>query len=513
MHVHVRRAATALLCSLTVGSVAQAQGTPAPAVPAVKECNPNQVPTQALAQATFSMQRAFSSVQAKKDATADLKTAIKLLTSPPNKKDKDVNDSTGRAYYLAQAYILLLQQPGVRPVGRRLDYGIASDSLLTVDLLAAADTAIGTVETRWPECAAEIGKWRQQKPWIDALNGSINALNAGKMDSAEVLAKRSLLIEREAPYAYSVLASVYNSRKDYGNATEMLRKALDLASKDSAYNDAKLNALYDLATTATARAETAPQAEQKQRIAEAIAAWQAFIPMGTRDIQVANAQQTIVRLLKSTGDSTNLAQAYSAVIANPSHYGEQTLLNAGFIANRAKKNDDAIKLFSMVVDQNPYSRDGLFNLAASYIISNQYQKAFPLVDKLLSLDPNVPANWQLYTYAYSGLVKGAGKDPKLVKAYTDSLVKYDTRSQKLTAVVTLNEFSHGQSSTTLGGTIENRSTTPKTYNVEVEFLDKTGKVVATQTVSVGPVLPKSSAPFSATAQVGDAVAFRYKPLS
>jgi hypothetical protein len=48
--------------------------------------------------------------------------------------------------------------------------------------------------------------------------------------------------------------------------------------------------------------------------------------------------------------------------------------------------------------------------------------------------------------------------------------------------------------------------------MKIEFLDKSGNAVATQSVSVGPIAPGQSAPFHAEATGAGIVAFRYAPL-
>lgn len=510
MQVHLRHAAAALLCTVATAGAALAQDTTAKTGGGAKACDVITTPTQALARATFSLQRAFRSMQGQKDATRDLKDAIRALTTPATDKGER-GDSIARAYYLGQAYILLLQEPGIKPIGRRGDYGIVTDSVLSVDLLAAADTAFKKVEAAMPSCVPELAKWRQQKPWLDALNGSITALNTEQYDSAEALAKRALIIDRSAPYAYSVLASVENHRKNFDKATELLKQALATAEKDTAYNEARLNTIFDLANTATFRADAATGDDKVARAREAIAAWQSFIPVATQDVQVANAEQTMVRLYRAIGDTASTPQVYAQILATPSKFGEQALVNAGVIATRARRTADATTLFTAALEQNPYQRDALNNLAATYVETKQQEKMLPLVDKLVSIDPNNPDNWMLYAYAYTGLLKST-KNPKLVKAYTDSLVKYNSKAEKLQTRVALTEFTHGQHGTTLGGTIENRSTTPKSYTLNIDFLDKTGAVVGTQTVNVGPVPPKETAPFTATVPSAAAVSFRYKPL-
>jgi hypothetical protein len=75
------------------------------------------------------------------------------------------------------------------------------------------------------------------------------------------------------------------------------------------------------------------------------------------------------------------------------------------------------------------------------------------------------------------------------------------------------EFTRRPDQTMIGGTIENRGTTPKTYTVNVEFLDKTGTVVSTETATVGPVAPKKSSAFKITSAKGGVYGYRYKPIT
>jgi tetratricopeptide (TPR) repeat protein len=529
---------TVLGTGLSAGS-ALAQGDQAAKADSANQCNPNAVPTQALAKATFSMQRAFQNINRQKalangtapadtaaskgdnkddkaaalpvDPAKDLRDAIGYLTTPPSKDE--AGDSVGRAYYLGQAYILLLQQPGVPEQAPRATYGIATDSSATIDLLAAADTQFTKVETSAPACRAEMAKWREQQPWLDALNGAINALNSQQFDSAEALAKRSLLIDHATPYPYTILASVSNNRKDYDAAIGYLKQAIATAeaSHDTTYNESRINAMYDLANTESLRADATAGPEKMDRVKEAIAAWQTFMPVGLRDVQVANAVQMIRKLLRSVDDTTSYEQSYSVILQDPSHYGEAALLNAGLVATQAKHSDDAVKLFSAVLEHNPNQRDALNNLAASYVGTKEYDKMFPYIDRLVSLDPNNADNWLLYAYAYTGLLKGT-KDPKLVKSYTDSLIKYNGKAEKLNTRVTLSNFSHTQHETTLSGSIENRAKTAKSYTMQVDFLDASGNVLGTQSVNVGPVAPQTTEPFTVTLKDQDAVAFRYKPL-
>ena len=64
----------------------------------------------------------------------------------------------------------------------------------------------------------------------------------------------------------------------------------------------------------------------------------------------------------------------------------------------------------------------------------------------------------------------------------------------------------------MGGEIRNRSTSEKSYVLNIEFLDKSGNVVGTGSATVDKVAPKSSGRFSITVTAANVAAFRYKPI-
>jgi hypothetical protein len=84
---------------------------------------------------------------------------------------------------------------------------------------------------------------------------------------------------------------------------------------------------------------------------------------------------------------------------------------------------------------------------------------------------------------------------------------------KLPAKVVFNQFAVTGDKATLGGTIANTTDAARPYTVTVEFVDKSGNVVASQDVQVPSVAAHSSATFSAAGSGAGIVAFRYKPIS
>lgn len=499
-----RAAATAATTIVFAGPLLAQNPAAAPAATG-PTCDIDESKPQAIARATFSMTRA-QAAQRTGNATKDLRDVVAQASSPAANANP-----VARAYLLGQAYILFLDQPGITPIVTRSTIGLTTDPTATIDLFAAADSAWSIVEATSPGCAALGKQWRQQKAWLAVTNQAINALNANKFDSAEIYAKRALVLDRNAPYAYSILASVAKNKKDFATAAQYWKKTLETAGTDTAFSDVRDRVLFDMATAVTARVEAAPAAEKRALAREAINAWNAALAGTKDDFQHTFAMQNLATLYVTAGDSMSIAKIYAPMLANPARYGEQTLMQAGVIASRFKRPDDAAKIFSAVLERNPYQRDALNNLAAQYIFQNQFDKVFPLVTRLTDVDPSNPENWMLNAYAYAGLVK-ATKAPKLNKQYTDSLVFYTGKADKLPVKITFTEFSRSSESTQLGGTIENRSTAAKTYPLSVDFLDNKGTVLFTETVSVGPVPPKGTKEFTIKAAKGGVSAFRYKPL-
>lgn len=500
----VARVAVIGSMSMVLATSTFAQNPPATA-PA---CDIDNTKPQAVARATFSMARAQSAIKTG-NAAKDLRDVVSVLNSGSVKNENPV----GRAYLLGQAYMLLLEQPGITPVATRSSIGLTTDPAGTIDLFAAADSMWTVVESSSPACVAVGRQWRQQKTWLNTTNAAINSLNAGKLDSAEYLANRALLLDRNAPYAYSVLASVAKTKKNYAAADEYWKKTLAAAGTDTAFNDVTEKALYDMAATTTIRTDAATGAEKKTLARAGINAWNAFLAKSTDDVQNTVGMQNLAKLYVIAGDSLSMGRIYAPVLANPARYGENALMQAGVLASQFKHPDDAARLFSVVLERNPYQRDALNDLAASYIFLNQYDKVFPLVVRLTDVDPSNPENWMLNAYTYAGLLKTAKTGTKLNKQYTDSLVYYSGKADKMPMKVTVTEFSRGTDSTTLAGMVENRSTASRTYPLTVDFLDQKGQVLFSETVSVGPVEAKKIREFRIRSGKGGVSAFRYKPLT
>ena len=478
-------------------------------------CDPTANTRGDIAKAQFALSRAISTSETG-DPTKDLQEVIRLAES-------GTDNPIARSFLKGEAYVLLLSRPNAPAVWTRAQLGLAQNATATVDLFAAADSAFTSVERSSPQCAGLIKQWRQQKPWLNTLNASINALNTGQLDSAEAYANRSLLMDRSAPYAYSVLGSIAQNRMNATTdaarraalskaATGYWQQTLTAAGTDTLYADVRAKTLYELAAAASDRAHQESGAAKRAAAREAIKPWQDYIAVANNDLLLADAIDQLATVYTAAGDSVSIPTVYAPLIANPSKYGELSLVHAGVVATRNGRNADATKLFTAALEQNPYSRDALNNLAASYIQGNEFSKAFPLIDKLVALDPSNPDNPLLYAFAYQGLYKGT-KDKRLQKIYTDSLIYFNEKSENAPVKVAVSEFTRRADGTIFAGSIKNLGKTSKTYTLTVEFLDRNGAVVGTETTSVGPVAANASGQFKITSARGSVYGYRYKPIT
>jgi tetratricopeptide (TPR) repeat protein len=263
-----------------------------------------------------------------------------------------------------------------------------------------------------------------------------------------------------------------------------------------------------------------------------------------------NARAGLCRLAVATGDTASLRATYKEPLAAPASYSYADLMNAGVCMARAEMVPEATSLFQAAYEKNPYHRDALSNLAIMQLRMEQHEKALPLAQRLVSVEPNNPENIQLLVLSYAGIAKkardtrlaatkttaakattktgakGAAKATtpaapklsaaatdslfKIEKAFTDSAVTMNERKDKLAYKVQLSDFSTTDDKSTVSGTLTNQGTEQKPVTVHVEFLDKDGKAVATKDATVGPVAAGSSARFTVTVNPGKGIsAFRY----
>jgi tetratricopeptide (TPR) repeat protein len=259
------------------------------------------------------------------------------------------------------------------------------------------------------------------------------------------------------------------------------------------------------------------------------------------------------RLATLSGDTAAIKGSYSEQLANPSAFSYSSLMGAAVTAARASQTKDAIKLFEAARVLNPHHRDVLYNLARLYVLDSAYAQGIPVGRELIGVDPSNPDDYSLMALAYANIKKSydtklheaeakskalgvkantakgtalkavidsAARMTPIIKAYgdsaktaVDSALKYNAAMLALPAKVVFSQFTTADDKATIAGTVSNLGETARSFTVKIDFMDKTGAVVVSKEVQVGPVAPHSNAAFETDGPGAGIVAFRYAPVN
>lgn len=541
MSALLRPAVRAVGITLAAAAVAGAQD---------KSCEVNESRPTAVGRATLAVQVA-QSTQDPAAAAKQLAAAVKGLTENAERMD----NQAGRNLVLGKALVLWSLQPNVELVTTRGALGYTTNPTGTIDLVAAIDSAFKVVETSNPECVAETARWRGQKPWVNLVNQAIERLNADDIDAAEAAADRAIQLNPYGPYGYVIKGQILQKRQRATEAFEMYKKGIETASADTAYTDIRRQSIVYLGNLAADSAEMGTDVAAKRPYIEAArnAFDQILKDPGATEFR-ANAQSGMCRVMIASGDTATIRQVYSEPITNPGPMSYADLMNAGVCLARAEMVPEATRIFRAALEKNTHHRDALSNLAIMLVNAENYDEAVPIVTRLVAVEPNNPENLQLLVMSYAGIAKrtrdlraagsrstatkagakaGATKTgakaaapagPRLSAAvldslfrieaaYTDSAVKANERREKLAFKVALTEFTSTEEKAVVGGTVQNNGSETRTVTMKVEFLDRTGKVIATKDVEVNAPAGRA-ARFQATVTPGnkEITAFRYAPV-
>ena len=518
-------AAGALLIAGTLGAQAAAKPT----------CDAS-VSKGALAKASFGIEQARGA-QGTPAAATVLTSVVKQLEAAK------AEDATIQALYLGQTLALWLSQPNEPLMAKRGSLGFVQNADVSINLAATIDSLFRVVETAKPGCTELTTAYRGGLPgYLSLVNGAIGALNADKIDSAETLAKGAQQLYSGSPYAAMVLGNVASKRKNDEQAVKYWAEAATTAAKDTIYRDVQRQVLGNAGAVFLTTASTATGAERVAAGRRAIDVYGQILAIpGTTGAYAAGTRQSLQSAQLLVGDTAAFVASYQPLLATPSAYSYQDLLNTAVNAARANKSADAARLFEATLSQNPYNRDALFNGAVVYLTLEQYEKVGPLVTRLVAVDPANPENYNLAARAYLARAKAAGTAKKvpLVAALNDTTMVWYNRGNAVPVEVTFNTFITGEKQVTLAGTVTDRrdkaaaaelearnakagkaskpgkgkataaAIAPAAVTLKIEALDKSGAVLGTQSVTTEPLAPGKTATFRTVIPASDAVAYRY----
>jgi tetratricopeptide (TPR) repeat protein len=433
-----------------------------------------------------------------------LKQAIGTLTPADNKMHNDL----GQAYMLGEAMATWVATPGAELSGPKSDYGFKADPTTQIDALHFTDSLFKRVIRDKPGCEAYLDQLRQGA-YVPLVNKAIQALNASQYDSAQTFANQSLSIYGKSPYAYNVLGGVAVRRNDLPTAAKDYDTVIQLAGPDTLYTRLKNSALYNLAVVTQAEADTAKAGPERKALRDSsLALWKAYTAINPTD---GNGKAGLAHALQAVGDTLSAEAMTKAMVSNPQQYTDVQIFQAALNAARDDRTADAAQLFKAGLSRNPYFRDALAYVAGEYAQAGKVDSLFPLARRLMDIDPSNPDSYQLMAYAYQ-LKAHNDKVPAVKKADQDTLLSYFSKYQNAPVKLSVTKFGHDGDKVMIAGTVENRTDAAKTWPIKFEFLDATGKVIATQDVPPLTVDPKGTKSFSVSVEQPGIAAYKYEPL-
>jgi tetratricopeptide (TPR) repeat protein len=418
-------------------------------------------------------------------------------------------NALGRDYLAAQYMVMAIEFGG--EVQTRGNLNMPGDKNAQVDLVVAADSLLSIVEAAKPGCKEEIGQWREYKPFASRVQAAYKALQANQYDSAEASANRAMLLSRNAPQPYDVLWRVRQAKNDEDGQIKYLNLAVDKLAGDTANGKVRANLMFNLGRIEAGFAEKATEPRKAQMYKASAETYLRVVKEYPAADETPFAINGISVAWALTKDSSAAMQVLDAVKPNLAKMGDIALAQAGVVATRLAKGNEAADLFKAATNANPYSRDYLYNFAATLFDLKRSAEMLPIVGRLLAIDPSNPDNVMLYAYAFKGLADST-KDAAMKKAYTDSAVVYSTKSDGMKVKVVYTSFDRGKETTQLQGEVENRDKAAKSFTIEFEFLDKTGAVIEKKSTTVGPVAANAMATFNVEFAKGGVAGVRYAPL-
>jgi tetratricopeptide (TPR) repeat protein len=474
----------------------------------------------------------------------DLRDANKSLVQALTTGGQDKNPAAW--YYLARYYVVRNDATG-------------------------ADSAFRRAEAMLPTCKDDILFWRRNALWVPAFNAGVAALNEQRYDSAVAAFRRATVIYDAEPQAFSTLAAAFFNMPAEAflpdSAFRRMYPNLPDSTARTAY-DSLTRLRYDSAAKYFARAvagATDPKFVREKWDAmfntgnalyaarhfdAAAAAYAAYLK------EVPNDAQALARLadvLASTGHKDSAMAVYAQIIAHADSMDPLNVLNAGVsiynaappspdtsrvsadcrreggrnrtgltaiqrrsitvkcdsVARQASKDRDAAaagnyrlaaQAFEAGLARNPQSRDGLYNLANAYFALRQADKMLLVTQRLVAVDPMNRNSLRLVAQAWQ------------INSHTDSALRYVTLADSLLPVdVSVGLFAPEEQNVSLGGVVSNYHDVPSApLSLTFEFLDGSGKVVATQALDVPAIPGSGNHAFQLQAIGAGIIAWRYR---
>lgn len=348
--------------------------------------------------------------------------------------------------------------------------------------VAAADTAFSSPRRDALATAARLSLARSQK---DPVIARVLQYRQSQDSLSRYLANDSILYAHRL--AQSASRHQRGARLSPADQKEFAADSTQLAQ--ALVNERTLrSSLTDKAAADTTALKTA--------YAPTIAAYQTLLNAFPASVDAA---VNLAAIYSQVGHPEMAGAAFDAIVAHPEMVDQSAALDAAQRMGSGGLGAAALKLYGMLLKQNPSNRNALAGQADAQIRMHD-AAAVGSAQRVIALDPSNQLATRALGQAYG------------VAGLADSAKKYLARADTgLTVDITVTSFLPDTGSADLTGLAANlKGVATSGLHLTFEFLDAHGAVVNAQTAQVAPIAPQGTSQFEVKGIGKGIVGWRYK---
>jgi tetratricopeptide (TPR) repeat protein len=427
----------------------------------------------------------------------------------------------------------------------------------------AADSSFDKVETMMPGCQKEDDQFRYMA-WAKVANQGIAAMRKSDYDQAKKYFATANKVYAKDPTTYFYTGTLFASDNNADSAVAYFKQAAQIADGDTSYTEIHEKSVENVA-------QIYKVLEQWDSAATWFRTYQQVKPADRGAlVDLESVYLSAAQAAKDAGDSAKakgyIAQAvplHDSIMSNADSLTPSNLFTMGVNEFKGDLPGQAAQAFQAGLKQDPYYRNGLFNLTNAYFQQAQEKpdsakfyatKMLPSAQRLRAVDPMNRQVLRLIAAAFQVLGQNDSTDavlkdvskmtfevdvqggritnggyevqgtvmaltPPEVQAIQDTIRNDSTQIEvlKQTKVPAAQREQLLRKQRRLEATVTRLQAKLQKANgpvsvpaITFEFLDKTGNVVTTQNVAAQTINPGASSQFDLTATGDGIVAWRYK---
>ncbi|MDZ4675069.1 MAG: tetratricopeptide repeat protein [Gemmatimonadota bacterium] len=421
-----------------------------------------------------------------------LSTAQKGLRAGVEEKSADK-----KARGMADAIKALTEALTANPASGGALYYLGRYHLLLGDVVGM-DSAWTKAEPLLPDCEPDMTSYRQNV-WGILTNAGIEKQNAEDLDSAKVFYHRANHAFGALPHAFMNLGVIYANENNNDSAAVYFEKAVAATVDDSTMIEERKALLLNLGAIQ----------QRRNNFREAVNTFGIYARENPEDSEVLRHLAGSYRSLNMPDSAAvieaKLLESLSVMDLDQLDGSDLLAIGVGFF--NVQQYERAADAFRRVVAQNPYDRDGLYNLANSYLALEDWERLAATSEALRVFEPMSEDVLKLHGQALRELKRPDAE----VMAVAESLVglpfnveitrvSYTAEEARVSATAT------GREALTPAG----RAIPPAPVILKFEFLDILGNVVGTAESAVHALPVGQTHQISLAAPVSQRVAgWRY----